>query len=88
MHKARVGVHEAQVELQKAHVRLHGDHVEVHRVHVEPHRAEYTGMLSHIVLCTQDVEVQRPAGTHKSSRKPSRGKSFYRVSVHRWISTT
>ena len=48
----------------------------------------YTGMLSHIVPCTQDVEVHRPAGTHKDSRKLSRAKSFYCVSVHTWISTS
>ena len=71
-----------------AQVEVHKAYAEVHEAYVEPHRAEYTGMLSHIVLCTQDVEVQRPAGNHLDSRKPSRGKSFYRVSVHRWISTT
>ena len=84
VHRAQVGVHKGQVELHRAQVGLHEAHVELDKAHVEPHSAEYTGMLSHIVLCTQDVEVHRTRGNYRNPHESSQVK-VQRLSKQQYI---
>ena len=72
------------VEAHKAFVEVHKAQVELHSASVEPHSAKYTGMLSHIALCTQDVEVHRTLGTYRNPRNLLSGK-VQTLSKHQYM---